>query len=343
MTELTAIDLFCGSGGVTAGLKAAGWRVLAAVDIDPIASGTFQANHPEVHFVQRDISARATVSELTTVASGVSVDLVVVCAPCQPFSSQNRKRGADPRQQLIVKSLAIVQALKPKIVFFENVPGLISPSYKLVLDGVIKRLRKMGYQTRGPEVKDAASLGVPQRRRRCIMVAARSDEQLQKFHETQFVGEPRTVRDAIGDLASLSSGERDPKDPMHRARTHTKIALSRLKHIPHDGGSRKSLPRRLVLKCHKDNSGFPDVYGRMSWKDVSPTLTTGCTDITRGRFAHPSQDRAITLREAARLQTFDDSYVFQGNASQVATQIGNAVPPKMIKILARGLASALSV
>ena len=154
-------------------------------------------------------------------------------------------------------------------------------------------------------------------------------------------GQSATVRTAIGDLNPLESGEIDPTHDLHFARDHRPVALERLAHIPRDGGSRDSLPDELQLECHKGHDGHPDVYGRMSWDRVAPTLTTGCTDLTRGRFGHPRDDRAITLREAARLQTFSDEYRFFGNSKEIATQIGNAVPVRLVRELAPTFRSGL--
>lgn len=338
-----AIDLFCGSGGVTAGLKAAGWRVAAALDNDPIAARTYRRNHPEVAFVQKDIGSTEAVTAIADAAAGRMIDLLIICAPCQPFSSQNRKRGNDDREQLILKSLAILDFIQPKLIFFENVPGLAGPSYRPILEALRARLAEVGYQVTDPIVKDAATLGVPQRRRRCIMVAAKTQVALKAFLQSDVSQPPRTVFDAIGRLGYLESGEAVATDALHRARCHSEIALRRLARIPKNGGSRRSLPPELELDCHKGSNAFPDVYGRMSWHQVAPTLTTGCTDVTRGRFAHPEQDRAITLREAARLQTFDDDYQFEGNGSQIAVQIGNAVPPAMVAALSEAFENALAV
>ena len=151
-----------------------------------------------------------------------------------------------------------------------------------------------------------------------------------------------TVAHALKGLKKLSSGQYDKNDSLHCSRNHSDIVVQRLAYIPKNGGSRSSLPPQLVLNCHKEQRGYPDVYGRMSWNDIAPTLTTGCTDLTRGRFAHPEDDRAITLREAARLQTFPDNYLFDGNASQIATQIGNAVPMKLIETIAPTLRQVLT-
>ncbi|WP_144575946.1 DNA cytosine methyltransferase [Agrobacterium sp. DE0009] len=338
----TAVDLFCGSGGVSQGLKSAGWRVLAACDNDPAAANTYRANHPEVRLVEGDIKLNCTIGSITAAVGGMT-DLVVICAPCQPFSSQNRHRGNDEREQLIVRALAVVAKLRPALVFFENVPGLVSPAYREIVTTVHAGLKGLGYAVSEPIVRDAADFGVPQRRRRCIMLAARCEGAVAAFSSTDVRRDPRTVYSAIADLPVLASGEASENDPLHRSRTHQPIALERLKHIPHNGGSRSSLPDHLVLKCHKGKStSFSDVYGRMAWDSVAPTLTTGCTDLTRGRFGHPDQNRAITMREAARLQTFPDDYRFVGQPAQISRQIGNAVPPAMIEAFVPAFEAALA-
>jgi DNA (cytosine-5)-methyltransferase 1 len=273
--------------------------------------------------------------------NGRDVDVLIVCAPCQPFSSQNRKRGDDVREQLIVRSLAAVPVLRPKLIFFENVPGLATPTYLPILEELNLALAEQGYCMTSPLVRDAARYGVPQRRRRCVMLAARNTASLHAFETTPIEQDCRTVRDAIYGLPSLGPGEINPEDHLHRARRHAPIAIERLHHIPLDGGSRRNLPAELELECHRGSRAFPDVYGRMKWDAVAPTLTTGCTDITRGRFAHPQEHRAISLREAARLQTFSDNYIFAGNVAQVARQIGNAVPPAMIAAFAPAFGAAL--
>lgn len=338
----TAVDLFSGSGGVTAGLKAAGWNVISAVDNDPVASQTYRANHPEVTFIEDGIERLSTRKALANAVAGHEIDLLIVCAPCQPFSSQNRKRGNDVRENLILKSSRLIATVRPKLVFFENVPGLASPSYRPILSTLRRRMKRMGYRMTEPMVKDAADFGVPQRRKRCIMLACRDQKALDAFQAQDLSTPRRSVYDAIAGLLALDNGAAHPSDPLHHARRHSEIALERLAHIPKDGGSRKSLPAELELACHVGSNAFPDVYGRMRWHDVAPTLTTGCTDVTKGRYAHPQQDRAITLREAARLQSFDDDYVFEGNGSEIARQIGNAVPPAMIAELAAGFEAALA-
>lgn len=339
-TIKTAIDLYCGSGAVTAGMKSAGFQVVGAIDFDPIACATYRANHPEVNLIEKDIktvSPKCFLNELNG-----SLDLLAVCAPCQPFSNRNRhKSNKDQRAKLVLEALTFVEELKPKLIFFENVPGL---GRQPVFNKLAHSLNALGYHLAPFQKIDAADMGIPQRRQRMILVGSRNSTLLKQASKIKF-SKRQTVFDVIGNLPSPPVGTKNiENDVLHYSRRHSAITIERLQHIQHDGGSRNELPERLQLKCHQNlnKNSFPDSYGRLKWRDVAPTLTTGCTDLTKGRYAHPEEDRAITLREAARLQSFPDDYVFVGNASQIATQIGNAVPPKMMHGIAKALYSALS-
>lgn len=334
----TAIDLFCGSGAVTLGLKQAGFQVVGAVDLAPKACLTYKANHPEVNLIEEDI-VNLDPSCFDYVVKD-RLDLLVVCAPCQPFSSQNRKRSnEDPRRDLVSESLKFIDRFEPEIVFLENVPGLAATS---IFSSYTQELQSRGYHVSAPIKLDASLLGVAQRRYRMVLLASK---RIDVSVLSVFPEQPKkTVRDLISDLPVPPIGKTSAlTDVLHFSRKHTELNLRRLSHIPKNGGSRYSLPIELQLKCHqnKKTGSFSDVYGRMKWDDVAPTLTTGCTDITRGRFAHPEQNRGMTLREAARLQSFPDFYMFLGNAGQIATQIGNAVPPAMMKTIATTLIAAL--
>lgn len=344
---LTVIDLFSGSGGVTLGFKNRGFRVLSAVEIDPVAAETYRLNHPEVILFERDVRT-VDPSEMMDVCDLRPGELTVlsVCAPCQPFSVQNRSKKEDPRVTLILEALRFVRSMKPEFVFFENVPGLYRGRYRDVLEELIRGLEYEGYGISGPKVVDAADYGVPQFRKRLIMLAASGGRVLPFPEPTHASPETacqtgkkpwRTVREAFRGLPPLRSGEKDENDFLHRARKHRPVALERLKYIPRDGGSRHSLPSHLQLSCHvgDGNLGFHDVYGRMEYDRPSNTLTTGCTNLTKGRFAHPEQDRAITPREAARLQTFPDDYRFAGSYEQISAQIGNAVPVLLAEVFAQ--------
>lgn len=337
----TVVDLYSGSGAVTAALKRRHFRVVAAVDNDSVACATYRLNHPKTRMIEDDIE-KVDPSEIRRAdLAGRDVDLLVVCAPCQPFSSQNRKRSTDKRSRLILQAGRFAKVLRPKVIFFENVPGLAS--HGELLESLRSELGD-DYVLGDPQRIDAADYGVPQRRVRCIMIATRGRTPPSLPQPTTPEEARVTVEQAIGHLVRLRAGEADPKDTLHAARNHLPIALRRLAAIPKDGGSRASLPSELVLACHTEvhPSKFPDVYGRMSWKNVAPTLTTGCTDITRGRFAHPEDDRAITSREAALLQTFPPHYRFTGTSSDVQVQIGNAVPVKLVEALAPTFRQALT-
>lgn len=342
ITKPIAVDMFCGCGAVTEGLKDF-FDVRAAVDNDPTASRTYRVNHPDVKFFKQNATRLSARRILESIGCG-PIDLLVICAPCQPFSSQNRSSTAgDERSLLILQAVRYAKVLNPRLIFFENVRGLLAPRYEPIIKSLRDRLGKLGYENWfGPSEIDAADYGVPQRRIRCVMFAAKGSATPVMTPRSEAQGKERTtVRAAIGELAPLESGMKSQNDPLHFARKHSAIALKRFKYIEKNGGSRRSLPPELVLKCHIEHKGHPDVYGRLCWDDVAPTLTTGCTDVTKGRFMHPRDDRALTLREAARLQTFPDSFIFQGTPQAIARQIGNAVPIRMMREVGRAMAEAL--
>lgn len=335
--RLTAVDLFCGSGAVTEALRRQGYRVRVAVDNDPVACRTYKQNHYQTRVICDDITKIDPATHPKFLGIG-PISLLIVCAPCQPFSSQNRGHKdaliADDRARLLLQCVKFAQTLKPEVLLFENVSGLAAPHNSILLQQLKSELAAEGYLLSEPRRIDAADLGVPQRRVRCVMVAGRSLDAIGQFENAELARARMTVREAIGHLPTLNNGESSETDHLHFARSHQEIVLKRLRCIKKNGGSRSDLPKPLQLACHAGrSSSFSDVYGRMQWDDVAPTLTTGCTDVTKGRYAHPEQDRAITLREAALLQTFPPEYRFCGNASQIARQIGNAVPVLMLEAL----------
>ncbi|HHY38260.1 MAG TPA: DNA cytosine methyltransferase, partial [Clostridia bacterium] len=314
------------------------------VENDPVVAKTYRLNHPEVLLYQCDVRSVSPTEMMEKAAlERGQLTVLSVCAPCQPFSRQNRYRLGDTRAPLILETIRFVSVLLPVFVFLENVPGLkeCDPILKTLTDG----LSDIGYLVEGPKVVDAVNYGVPQFRKRLILLAGRYEkpafpkpthlppEEAAKTGKARW----RTVADAFVGLPKLASGEKSEVDPLHRARRHASIVLERLKYIPHNGGSRHELPPHLQLTCHcKGNAiGYNDVYGRMAFDRPSNTLTGGCTNVTKGRFAHPVEDRAITPREAARLQTFPDWYEFFGSYGQVSEQIGNAVPVLLAETFAR--------
>jgi DNA (cytosine-5)-methyltransferase 1 len=346
----TLIDLFSGCGGVTQGFKNQGYQTLAAVEWDSAIAQTYKLNHPDVLLYENDIrkvdpaevfsQLKLEVGELTVLSA---------CAPCQPFSRQNKALKEDDRTKLILEVLPFVRVFRPQYVVMENVPGLIKGKNKTILDELISSLRdEYHYKVFGPYIVDAVNYGIPQFRKRLILLCSRDDIELSLPPTTHASPEEaneqgkknwRTVGDAFTGIPKLASGQKCKTDPMHQARKHTPLNLERLSYIPKNGGSRRDLPERLQLACHKNKKdvGYNDVYGRMDFGEPANTLTTGCTNITKGRYAHPTANRAITLREAARLQTFSDSYKFNGGYDQITVQIGNAVPVLLAEVFAKYL------
>ena len=253
------------------------------------------------------------------------------------------RRGAieSPKDQvrnaLSEEYVRVIRDVFPRHIAFENVPGMLNGRWRERFDAMLAALKELGYQVVS-DVLDAADFGVPQHRRRLLVVGSRVTNPVLPVATHAKNGADGllpyvTVRDAIGELPRLSAGERAAEDLYHRARRHSELNLRRLRAVP-EGGGRRDLPAELQLKCHENHDGHYDVYGRMWWDRPAPTLTSGCTNITRGRFAHPEQDRAITLREAMLLQTFPTETILIGNDDEKALQIGNAVPPLLAQRIA---------
>jgi DNA (cytosine-5)-methyltransferase 1 len=332
-----ALDLFSGCGGLTEGLKKAGFRVLGAVEIEETAAETYELNHPEVHLWKKDIRDLSTrsVARKLRLRKG-RLDLLAGCPPCQGFSTMRTLNGClsnrDKRNDLLYEFLRFVEALRPKAIMMENVPGLArNRRFKRFCD----RLRDLGYIGKY-DILDAANYGVPQRRNRLIYLAG--------FKRKIPLAEPRkkvkTVRQVIWDLQDAGkTGDRLHDIPERRSPD----VRRKIGKIPKDGGSRSSLPAADQLDCHKSFGGFKDVYGRMAWDKVAPTITTGCFNPSKGRFLHPVRNRAITIREAALLQGFRKRYKFKVEFGKIALalMIGNALPPPFITAHALSVDSAL--
>ena len=317
--QLLAVDLFSGCGGLTSGIRRAGFKVVSAVEIDELAVRTYKLNHDKVKVLCRDI--RAVKGKDLLSRPNARIDLVAGCPPCQGFSRvrrKNRNRSAnDDRNALIDEFRRLVRSLKPKAVFLENVPGI--ENYQL-FKSFVKALRPE-YEVVCKKV-DLSDYGVPQRRKRVVLIAGRGF----KVAFPEKLDRKRTVRDAIGDVEPPGRSRRRLHNySVNRAPE----VMKRIKAIPKNGGSRESLDKALALRCHKRFRGFRDVYGRMAWKDQAPTITGGCINPSKGRFLHPMQNRAITLFEAALLQTFPRRYRFPIEAGRypVAAMLGNALPP----------------
>lgn len=335
--QFRAIDLFCGCGGLTVGLKQAGFHVVGAVEVDSLAVETYQKNHPEVHIWHQDI--RKLTSPMILKALGLrpgGLDLLAGCPPCQGFSAMRRLNGArrvrDEQNNLVFDFLRLVRGLRPKAIMLENVPGLADNNRFPKLKAALKRL---GYIVNA-EVKDTRHYGVPQRRRRLILLAGVN-------MEIPFGGIDPTVHTVRGAFAKLGK-QRAARDTLHNLPEMRSEKVKKLiREIPKNGGSRQDLGNKRQLRCHKKCDGFKDVYGRMKWDDVAPTITGGCCNPSKGRFLHPTKNRTITLREAALLQSFSPDYYFSlGRGKFAAAQmIGNALPPEFIRRHAVEIAKAL--
>jgi DNA (cytosine-5)-methyltransferase 1 len=341
------IDLFSGCGGASLGFKKAGFKIVAAVDIDHSACETYAMNVgvQPIEGNLRNITGDQ-ILERARLKRG-EADIVVGCPPCQGFSSLRRTKkrdSPDHRDDLLMVFAERIIEIFPRMVVFENVPGIMHGRGKTFLRKFIKKLEKHGYFAIG-KLLDAANFGVPQHRKRLILILTREEaisDDLRpclprETHTAAHLVEKKgmlswvTVRDTITDLPALKSGEKDPTIPLHKAPDHKENTLRIIESIPKNGGSRQNLPRNLWLPCHKNlrGRGAESVYGRMSWDKPSPTITSRCTVPACGRFIHPDQDRAITLREAARLQGFDDRSSFVGFMESIMWQIGNAMPPML--------------
>jgi DNA (cytosine-5)-methyltransferase 1 len=347
------IDLFSGSGGSALGFQQAGFNIKVAVDVDRDASASFRLNFPNAEVFDSDISyiSGTHLLEAASEKNGDSV-VLIACPPCQGFSTARRKSEGrlDPRNKLIYEFLRIVEEINPYAFVMENVPGLATGNGKTIFFDVLNNLQNLGYSV-VYEIVEAPDYGVPQKRKRLVLIGTR-DKKIRlvfpkKTHydpteiESASLHPWATVRGAISDLPPILAGEVYQEDQMHRSANLSELNLTRLKNTPADGGSRNSWPEDLVLECHKRVTGYKDVYGRIKWDYPSPTMTGGCAMISKGRFGHPEQHRAISLREAARLQTFPDSFVFLGNFGSIARQIGNAVPPLLAKNIAETLRDAM--
>lgn len=335
--RLTAIDIFSGCGGLSLGLEKAGFQVRAAVELDPTAAAAYRKNHPRTFVIEKDIR-KVDLKDLRK-AAGIGnrkLDLLAGCPPCQGFSrikTKNKPISRDSRNSLVLHYLRIAKGLRPKMVLLENVPGLANDHR---FKRLVRELESIGYKTDW-DILNAADFGVPQRRKRLIMMASLVDD----IRVPEGIGPKMTVRKAIEKLKTPRLTT-DVLQKMHLKNTpRIKKLISK---IPRNGGSRDALGKNAQLDCHKKTEGFKDIYGRMKWDDVAPTLTGGCYNPSRGRFLHPSQNRPITLREAALLQTFPRNYRFSPilGLTKIARMIGDALPPLFGEAQARHLVNHIN-
>ncbi|HDU8545628.1 TPA: DNA cytosine methyltransferase [Morganella morganii] len=345
MTKIKVFDFFSGCGGTSQGFRQAGFDVVFGLDFDRDASASFKLNFPEAEFVNDDIRNIDCdgISHLFNTEKNDGYTLFSGCAPCQPYSKQNsNKKDDDPRLDLLSEFCRFVAHYLPDFVFVENVPGLQKFNQN---EGTFKQflntLSENGYSV-DFKIIPAAWFGVPQTRERLVLLASKKYkvELPAKTHGTQDTPYS-TVREWIGKLPPILAGAKHTTIPDHESARLTDLNLQRIKATP-EGGGREAWPSNLVLKCHRNHKGHTDVYGRLSWDKPASGLTTRCISYSNGRFGHPTQNRALSLREAACLQTFPMDYLFTGSLQSRARQIGNAVPPKMSEAIAKQIIKLIS-
>ena len=332
-------DFFAGCGGASCGFQAAGMEISFALDHDADARTSFQINFPSAHFEYTDIrNINVEGVRLRVEAERPNQVLFSGCAPCQPFTKQNTQRprwDQDERVPLLAHFVHLVEICRPDIVFVENVPGLQKlDNDSELFGGFLSRLETAGYKVDYRPIK-LAKYGIPQSRRRLVLVASLHGT-IRLPNETHGPGtinkRYETVRDWISHLPPIQAGEEHVEILNHKAANLSARNVMRVKATP-EGGGHRDWPEELKLKCHKNFSGYSDVYGRMSWDSPASGLTTRCISYSNGRFGHPEQDRAISIREAACLQTFPEHFVFEGCMASMAKQIGNAVPVRLAKLI----------
>lgn len=344
ISDFSVIDLFCGIGGLTHGFVKEGFTVAAGIDFDQSCQYAYERNN-KTQFLHKDIGSLGS-KELSTLF-GDKRRILIGCAPCQPYSTFNRKKDviensdADPRWKLLYSFSALIREVKPEIISMENVPLLKNYRGGQVFNDFVQSLEAMGYHITC-DIFNAQDYGVPQRRKRLVLLGSLHSK-ISMIAPTHKVGNHVTVRQAIGNLSPINDGEIDKNDKLHRSRKLTELTKRRIQ-ATKEGGSWKDWDEELKLACHKKGGGgkYNSVYGRMQWDDVAPTMTTYCVGLNNGRFGHPEQDRAISLREAALLQSFPKGYSLIDSKStfsimNTAKHIGNAVPVLLGKAIAKSI------
>jgi DNA (cytosine-5)-methyltransferase 1 len=340
--NIVAIDLFCGIGGLSYGLKQSGIKIKAGIDTDESCRYAFETNC-KAKFINQDI-LKITGDELNSLYGKDAIKVLVGCAPCQPFSSYSYKNNSqqDPRWILLNEFSRLIKEVKPVVVSMENVPTLLNFKKAPVFLNFVESLKQGGYFV-WYNIVYAPDYGIPQKRKRLVLLASKKGE-IKLLPSTHSAENYVSVKNAIGDLAKLKSGEISPNDFLHRASKLSAKNLKRIKQSKPGGSWKTDWDEDLKLACHKNEKGktYVSIYGRMRWDEPSPTMTTLCTGIGNGRFGHPEQNRSITLREASIFQSFPKNYQFVRKPedlkiTQLSRHIGNAVPPKLGKIIGQSI------
>lgn len=330
--KVVVIDLFCGAGGLTHGFQQAGLNVEVGFDVDPSCQYPFEKNN-KAKFELADVE-NLQKDEVNSWYKNADIKILAGCAPCQPFSTYSKSKDKDRQWALLRAFARLVTECSPDVVSMENVPQLTKHK---IFNEFYKHLENLGYHIWFDEVSCSLH-GVPQTRKRLVLLASKLGP-IGPLKQFKNKNESVTVRKVIGNLEPISAGQTSPKDPLHTASRLSKINLKRIK-ASKPGGTWRDWDASLVATCHQKHSGstYPSVYGRMEWDAPAPTITTQCFGFGNGRFGHPEQDRAISLREAALLQTFPADYEFLPSTEKITFKnigrlIGNAVPVSLAKAI----------
>lgn len=332
-----AVDLFCGAGGLTRGLEKSGIAVNLGIDIDPACEYPYAANN-KADFLLKSVDD-VEASELLAAYNGADLKLLAGCAPCQTFSSYNQKAdSSDKRWWLLLQFSRLIKETEPELVTMENVPGLMDQDvFKEFVDDLKERNYHVDYK-----VVNCAEYGLPQQRNRLVLLASQLGP-IKLLSPKEFKRKAKTVKEAIGKLPAIEAGAIDSKDPLHQSSSLSETNYQRIL-VSKPGGTWRDWPEELVADCHKKKSGktYPSVYGRMSWDEPAPTITTQFFGFGNGRFGHPEQDRAISLREGAILQSFPKKYKFTAPGEPISKKvlgrlIGNAVPVKLGELIGKSI------
>jgi DNA (cytosine-5)-methyltransferase 1 len=334
---IECIDLFCGVGGLTHGLIQGGISVIGGIDLDPTCRFPYEHNNNAV-FIERDIHD-ISANDINTLFGNTNLTLLAGCAPCQPFSKYSRKvrkLNNDSKWQLVLDFGRLARDSQPDFVTMENVPELLNHE---VFEDFLKDLENYKVWF---DIVDCTQYGVPQTRKQLVLLASKHGE-IELLTPEEFGSDSSTVRQKISHLPSISAGETHPDDPLHRASGLSDLNLRRIR-ASKPGGTWRDWDDSLLAKCHRKLSGqyYSSVYGRMKWDTASPTITTQCFGYGNGRFGHPEQDRAISLREATILQTFPENYLFTAPNDRITFDrlgrlIGNAVPVRIGEVIAKSI------
>lgn len=347
MKQILAADAFCGAGGLSLGLKKAGFQIVGGFDNDFHCIKTLRNNskyidHPVFQSDIKEMLGGAFLNKIELDKG--NIDLLAGGPPCQGFSVQRTIGEDHDERNLLVDDYGdLILEILPQFFLLENVPGIGGKRGIAIMEAFKSRMSKQGYFLH-EKVLDAQNYGVPQRRKRFFLVGEKTNKS-PRFEWPKTIPKKITVRNTIEHLPPVSRDTKIPEYPMHRADKLSELNLKRIRALK-EGQARVDLPQELLAECHlldAEKIGHRNVYGRMKWDEVAPTITARFDSFTRGKFGHPDQDRSISLHEGALLQTFPEDYSFVGNKVEVARQIGNAVPVKMAELIGKAILNAIEL